>query len=150
MTIVRLWSGGGRGWRGDGRGGMVGSGGGRGRRGDGVRAAHGGWFWAGQSQMQGEVGRSEGGLELCSAWSGGGRCAVLFVFLFCRREAAICCISKELLEDEELERGASVLTLESLARLLEHLDRLNSKNCKKYRVGGVPKSHGEDIDEGVL
>ncbi|GKA50448.1 hypothetical protein Tco_0743521 [Tanacetum coccineum] len=35
------------------------------------------------------------------------------------REAAICCISKELLEGEELERGASVLTLESLARLLE-------------------------------
>ncbi|GJY75692.1 hypothetical protein Tco_0480808 [Tanacetum coccineum] len=35
------------------------------------------------------------------------------------REAAICCISKELLEGEEVERGASVLTLESLARLLE-------------------------------
>ncbi|GKD84435.1 hypothetical protein Tco_1355589, partial [Tanacetum coccineum] len=33
---------------------------------------------------------------------------------------------------------------------LRHLDRLNSKNCKKYRVGEVPKSHGEDIDEGVL
>ncbi|GKG50360.1 hypothetical protein Tco_0521460, partial [Tanacetum coccineum] len=28
--------------------------------------------------------------------------------------------------------------------------RFSSKSCKKYRVGGVPKSHGEDIDEGVL
>ncbi|GKG13753.1 hypothetical protein Tco_0350713, partial [Tanacetum coccineum] len=35
------------------------------------------------------------------------------------REAAICCISKELLEGEEVERGASILTLESLSRLLE-------------------------------
>ncbi|GKE99792.1 hypothetical protein Tco_0023143, partial [Tanacetum coccineum] len=33
---------------------------------------------------------------------------------------------------------------------LRHLDRLNSKNCKKYQVGEVLKSHGEDIDEGVL
>ncbi|GJU23275.1 cysteine-rich receptor-like protein kinase 8 [Tanacetum coccineum] len=49
---------------------------------------------------------------------------------------------ERLLEDEELERGASVLTLESLARLLENLkilDRLNSRIIKKYRVGGVEK-----------
>ncbi|GJU71481.1 hypothetical protein Tco_1262886 [Tanacetum coccineum] len=38
----------------------------------------------------------------------------------------------------------------SAAEYLRHLDRLNPKNCKKYRVGGVPISHGEDIDEGVL
>ncbi|GJQ97896.1 hypothetical protein Tco_0009035 [Tanacetum coccineum] len=30
------------------------------------------------------------------------------------------------------------------------IERWNSKNCKKYRVGVVPRSHGEDIDEGVL
>ncbi|GJY11167.1 hypothetical protein Tco_0379352 [Tanacetum coccineum] len=68
------------------------------------------------------------------------------------REAAICCISKELLEGEELERGASAHCSKKLPPAAEskHLNRLNSKNCKKYRVGGVPKSHGEDIDEEVL
>ncbi|GJV87286.1 hypothetical protein Tco_1531224 [Tanacetum coccineum] len=37
-----------------------------------------------------------------------------------------------------------------LAESKGNIDRLNSKNCKKYRVGGVPeiKAVREDIDEG--
>ncbi|GJU40728.1 hypothetical protein Tco_1193685 [Tanacetum coccineum] len=52
----------------------------------------------------------------------------------------------------ELEAKPSevVLRFYHLLQNLRHLDRLNSKNYKKYRVGGVPRSHGEDIDEGVL
>ncbi|GJR98877.1 reverse transcriptase domain-containing protein [Tanacetum coccineum] len=43
----------------------------------------------------------------------------ILIVILSSREAAICCISKELLEGEELERGAYLLTLDSLARILE-------------------------------
>ncbi|GJW67401.1 hypothetical protein Tco_0121825 [Tanacetum coccineum] len=79
----------------------------------------------------------------------------LIVMLILERSGNLLHIVKEY-KDEELEKRSIPYSLhESLSTTsgtwnLRHLDRLNSKNCKKYRVGVVPRSHGEDIDEGVL
>ncbi|GJY24283.1 hypothetical protein Tco_0397941 [Tanacetum coccineum] len=56
------------------------------------------------------------------------------VILSPQRGSAICCISKEFLEGEEIERGAVV--------------RVSGSQIVKYPVGEVLESHGEGLDEG--